>query len=246
MLLIADRKFWPLAELAGNWEGDAVPIRAQGLFVAALAIASPAVSFAGWPFFADGPKRGTAEYYCQRADDPVGERQKFHHGKAWPPFARPCGPEQTCVHKYHANHYWPYPYNVQDQGDVRLALQTQVNNGWCTATTLYDYHFDPSTHQLNSSGQQHLNWIFTHTPPQYRQVYIASAQNVAQNDVRTQSVQQALANYSTGDTAIPITMRATHALGRPATEVEQIFTNAASNALPPAIEYQAVGSAAQN
>ena len=98
----------------------------------------------------NGPKRGTAEYYCQRADDPVGERQKFHHGKAWPPFARPCGPEQTCVHKYHANHYWPYPYNVQDQSDVRLALQTQVNNGWCTATTLYDYHFD----RVDASAQQ--------------------------------------------------------------------------------------------
>ena len=221
-----------------------MPIRAQGLFVAAVAIASPAVSFAGWPFFADnGPKRGTAEYYCQRADDPVGERQKCHHGKAWPPFARPCGPEQTCVHKFHANHYWPYPYNVQDRGDVRLALATQVNNGWCVATTMYDYHFDPATHQLNSAGQQHLSWIFTHTPPQYRQIYISSAQDAAQNDVRTESVRHALAGYSTGDNSIPITLRATHPLGRPATEVEQIFTNAASNALPPAIEYQAVGSA---
>ncbi|QDT55145.1 hypothetical protein Pan44_31870 [Caulifigura coniformis] len=221
-----------------------MPNRAQGLFVAALAIASPTASFAGWPFFAEGPKRGTAEYYCQRSDEPVGERQKFHHGKAWPPFARPCGPEQTCIHKFHANHYWPYPYNVQDRDDVRLALQTQVDNGWCAATTMYDYHFDAGTHLLNSAGQQHLNWIFTQAPPQHRHIYISTAPDTAQNDVRMQSVQKALAGYAGGEASMPVTLRATHPLGRPATEVEQIFTNAATNALPPTIEYQAIGSAA--
>jgi hypothetical protein len=222
-----------------------VPIRAQGLFVAAVAIASPAMSFAGWPFFADGPRRGSPEYYCERANDPVGERQKCHHGKAWPPFSRPCGPEQTCVHKFHANHYWPYPYDVQDRNDVRLALATQVNNGWCVATTMYDYHFDQATQQLNSAGQEHLAWIFTHTPPEHRHIYISSAQDSAQNEVRTQIVQKALTAYA-GDASIPVTLRATHALGRPAPEVEQIFTNAASNALPPAIQYQAVGTASKN
>jgi len=221
--------------------------RAKGLFVAALAIASPAVSFAGWPFFADGgPRRGTPEYYASRADEPVGERQKYHHGKMWPPFARPCGPEQTCVHKFHANHYWPHPYNIQDRDDVRLALQTQVNNGWCTATTLYDYHFDMTTQQLNTAGQQQLNWIFTQAPPQHRHIYISTSADPAMNDVRMQSVQKALAGYSGGDPSMPVTLRATHPLGRPATEVEQIFTNAASNALPPAIEYQSVGTASEN
>ena len=222
-----------------------MPIRAQSLFVAALAIASPTASFAGWPFFADGPKVGSPEYYCERANDPVGERQKCHHGKAWPPFNRPCGPEQTCVHKFHANHYWPYPYNVQDRNDVRLALATQVNNGWCVATTLYDYHFDQTTHQLNSAGYEHLNWIFTHTEPQHRHIYISGAADSAENEVRRQNVQKALAAVG-GDASIPITMRATHPLGRPATEVESIFTNAASSALPPAIQYQAVGTASKN
>lgn len=221
--------------------------RAKGLFVAALATLSPTASFAGWPFFADnGPRRGTDEYYCNRANEPVGERQKFHHGLAWPPFARPCGPEQTCVGKFHANHYWPYPYNLEDRSDVRLAMQTQVNNGWCVATTMYDYHFDPTTQQLNSAGMQHLNWIFTQAPPAQRHIYITSSADAPMNEIRIQAVQKALAGYSGGDSSLPITLRATHPLGRPATEVEQIFTNAASNALPPAIEYQAVGSAAAN
>jgi hypothetical protein len=217
--------------------------RAKGLFAAALAIAAPTMSFAGWPFFADGPKHGSAEYYCERANDPVGERQKCHHGKTWPPFARPCGPEQTCVHKFHANHYWPYPYNIQDREDVRTVMAVQVANGWATATTLYEYHFDPITQQLNSAGQQHLAWIYTHVPPQHRHVYVTATIEPATNDVRTQAVQRTLAGYGGSPSSIPITLRQTGPLGRPATEVEQIFNNAATNALPPRIEYQSVGSA---
>ena len=217
--------------------------RAKGLFVAALAIASPTASFAGWPFFAEGTKRGSQEYYCEHGEDPVGERQKFHHGKAWPPFTRPCGPEQTFIHKYHANHYWPFPYNIRDQDDVRLVSQTQVANGWASYTTLYDYHFDPSTHLLNSAGMQQLSWIFLQAPPAHRHIYVSTTSDVAFNDVRTQSVRKALTGFAGGEASMPITLRHTAPLGRPATEVEQIFTNAASNALPPAIEYQAVGSA---
>ena len=225
---------------------DVVTNRAKGLFVAALAIASPTASFAAWPFFAEGPKRGTPEYYCQRSDEPVGERQKSHHGKLWPPFNRPCGPEQTCVQQFHATHYWPYPYNIRDQDDVRLVMQTQVANGWATATTMYEYHFDPTTHLLNTAGQQHLAWIITQAPPAHRHIFIASAGDQASNQVRLQSVQKTVAGYSGGESAMPITLRSTGPLGRPATEVEQIFTNAASNALPPKIEYTAVGSAAAN
>src|SRR3954447_21920597 len=102
------------AALFAEWDGDVMQHRARGLFAAALTLAAPCIAHAGWPFYADGPKEGTPEFYDQRANDPVGERQKYHHGKAWPPYNRPCGPEQTCVHKFHSNVYWPYPYNIQD------------------------------------------------------------------------------------------------------------------------------------
>ncbi|MBX3441719.1 MAG: hypothetical protein KF774_04870 [Planctomyces sp.] len=217
--------------------------RATGLFAAALAVAAPTMSRAEWPFHADGPRHGSPEFYSLRACEPVGQRQKCKHGKLWPPFSRPVGPEQTCVHKFHANHYWPWPYNERDQDDVRMVMQMQAANGWAAATTMYEYHFDSATHQLNSAGRQHLAWIFAQAPPAYRQVYVAMADDPAFNEVRMLSVQKAVASVSGSETSLPITLRATGPLGRPATEVEQIFKSSFDNALPPMIQYQTVGSA---
>jgi hypothetical protein len=152
------------------------------------------------------------------------------------------GEEQTCVHKYHALHYWPYPYNLRDREDVRMVAQAQVANGWVTATTFYDYHFDPITHQLNSAGRQHLSWIVAQAPPAYRQIYVSMAADPAFNDVRLMSVQKTLASTPAAEGSMPISLRVTEPLGRPATEVQRIFESSGENALPPTIEYQAVGT----
>jgi len=228
----------------GNCQGGrVVRNRVRNLFAAALSLAAPAVANADWPFTSNGPRRGSEAWYAARACDPVGERQKCKNGKLWPPFARPCGEEQTCKHTYHAVHYWPYPYNLRDREDVRMTMQAQVANGWATATTLYEYHFDPVTHQLNGAGRQHLSWIVTQAPLAYRQIYVSMAADPAFNEVRTLSVQKTLASLSNGDTSMPVTLRATDPLGRPATEVEQIFEGSLSGALPPTIQYLTAGSA---
>jgi hypothetical protein len=217
--------------------------RAKLLLVFAVAISTPAVSMAGWPWSSDGPRRGSEAWYAARACDPVGERQKCKHAKAWPPIARPAGPPQTCAHKYHALHYWPWPHNIQDREDVRYVMQAQVASGWTTATTLYDYHFDPVTHQLNSSGKQQLAWIYQQAPPAYRHIYVMNSQDQAFNEPRMLSVQKSLASIAGSEASMPIAMRTTGPLGRPATEVEYILEQSAASALPPKIEYQSVGTA---
>jgi hypothetical protein len=143
-------------------------------------------------------------------------------------------------------HYWPWPYNLKDRDDVRLVMQTQAANGWLTATTMYDYHFDPVTHQLNSAGMQHLAWIFNQAPPAYRHIYISAPSDPSFADARTSSVQKTLTALAGSESAMQVTMRTTDPLGRPATEVQQIAEATATNALPPKIEYQAVGSASGN
>lgn len=198
---------------------------------------------AGWPFFAeDGVRRGSAEWYELHAESPPGARQKYRYGKMWPVQARPCGPSQTCVQKYHTAHYWPHPYNIQDRSSVRSVYQMQVANGWQTATTFYSYHFDESTHELNSAGMQHLAWLVTHVPAQHRQAYLAITANADQHSAHMLNLEESLARTTGEQGAIPVIPRAADPLGRPATEVQGILTGAAAGALPPVITYTGSGS----
>ena len=198
---------------------------------------------AGWPFFSeDGLRRGTPEYYSARAGDPVGSRQKFMYGKVWPVSPRPAGPEQLPIHRYHAAHYWPYPYQCMDRQSVRTVIDLQAANGWEAGTTFYDYHFDPLTHELNSAGQEHLVWLATQVPERYRQAFVASAADPAKSTVRIMSVEQALSQINNGNQAIPVTPRNVDSLGRPSMEVQKILTSAAESAPKPVINYIGAGT----
>ncbi len=121
---------------------------------------------------AAGPFPFSEEWYRMRADDPVGTRQVEKHGKYWPPYPRPVGRKQTFSHAFHAAHYWPHPYNCEDQAYVRNILDQQTSAGWVNATTLHDYYFNADTQQLTEAGQTHLLWIAASVPPQYRTVYV--------------------------------------------------------------------------
>lgn len=201
-------------------------------------VGSTTSAVAGWPFFAeDGIRRGSPEYYQAHANDPVGARQKCHHGKLWPPFPRPVGPKQTFVHKYHSSHYWPHPYVCEDRAYVRSLMQTQTFNGWQTATTLYGYHFDPATHTLNAAGRTQLHWILTHAPAEYRQANIAIADDPQFNDVRVLSVEREIARVVGNHQSVPVLLRAAEPTGRPAEEVQSIFQGTRDNMLPPIIPY---------
>lgn len=201
---------------------------------------------AGWPFFAeDGLRRGSPEYYEAHAADPPGSRQKYQFGKLWPVRARPVGPSQTFVHRYHTAHYWPNPYNCQDRASVQSIIDIQVQNGWQTGTTFYSYHFDEKTNALNSAGKQHLAWLVTYVPHEHRQAYVAISADQKVQEARMQSVQQGIAVSSGVAGEIPVLARAAEPLGRPATEVQTILEGAAEGALPPVITYTNAGTSAE-
>jgi hypothetical protein len=206
------------------------------------ALSGPA-SEAGWPFYSEsGLRRGSPEYMEARAAEPPGMRQKYHHGKLWPPFPRPAGKELPWVHKYHHAHYWPHPYTCQDQHVIRNLARTQVANGWQSATTLFDYHFDPATHELNAAGKSHLNWLLAHVPHEYRQAHVAAADNPEFNSVRVLSVEREIARSVGEHQDVPVLLRVAEPIGRPASEVHWIFRQAQENMLPPAIEYTNAGA----
>jgi hypothetical protein len=126
-----------------------------------------------------------------QSDTPPGSRMHCKYGKAWPLEARPCGPSEPCIHRYHTAHYWPDPYRWTDRNDVRNILAMQKNNGWITAMTLYDQHFDPATQQLNDSGRIQLRWILLHTPPQRRTTWVQAGENAANSQAHGWSAQEA-------------------------------------------------------
>lgn len=161
-------------------------------------------------------------WYAARATDPVGSRQVYHKGKFWPPYPRPTGLSQLPSHQFHAAHYWPYPYQCQDQQYLREMSKRQQNNGWIQATTLYDYHFDEETHTLNRAGTLHLRWILQNVPLKNRVTFIQTAGNSEQSQLRMTSATEKAVSMVGDENVPPIILRVCTPLGRPAIEVEQI------------------------
>ena len=210
------------------------------LWAAALSLISFAACqrplFAAWPFADEsGCRRGSAEYYNGRANDPVGQRQRCKYGVTWPPQPRPCGPEMTCVHKYYHVRNWPYPYTCEDRSVVQMTCQGQIANGWAAETTFYDYHFDPYTNELNSSGLGKLVWILNAAPVQFRQAYVAPSDlSEAISEARVAQIQKEAQRMS--QSSLEVSLRNSLSDGRPAYEVEAIFDSLRKEPIPPKID----------
>lgn len=199
----------------------------------ALAAACPAAAHAGWPFSAEGPRRGTEEWYDAHAGDPIGQRQSFKFGKVWPAVPRPIGEPAPLVHRFHHNLYWPHPYLDLDRQAVQQIRDIQCQKGWVEATTLYDYHFDPESQTLNSAGRDHLYWIMSGTPVQFRAAYVqASRVDPVISEQRLAAVQSEAARFVGGDQLPPVMLRIATPQGTPAVDVDAIFQYRRDNPSP--------------
>lgn len=188
-----------------------------------------------------GPRPGSEEWWEREAERPIGSRQVKRKGLAWPPYPRPTGPRQQLSHKFYASHYWPHPYNCQDQRYVEDVLALQEVNGWTDATTLYSYHFEPETHQLTSAGRLHLQWILMHAPVERRMVFLQEVFDQQVNEQRKNNVQTSIAEIGELGQGIEVTMRITTPTGRPAEEVD-LIRRAELGTLPPPRVDAALGS----
>ncbi len=200
-------------------------------------------SEAGWPFTNDrtGPDRRSPEYYNYHACRPIGQRQTCHHGKLWPPRPRPTGEKSPWIHRFHHNHYWPYPYIGMDRDSVRQFAQLQIDNGWRDATTIYEYHFDEETQLLNSAGRDHLYWIMSNVPAEYRNISVqASRTDPGISNLRLINVQQELGRLVGIENTPMVSLRIATPYGTPAQDINAVF-EARRQTLnpPPFIEYSA-------
>ena len=163
-----------------------------------------------------------SDWYARRALDPVGSRRRYYKGKNWPPFPRPEGISMLPGHKYHASHYWPYPYSCYDRESVREHVTAGEDAGWMSMTTLYDYHFDSDNQSMNRAGLIQMNWILRNSPEHRKVVYVQTAGNQGATQIRLVNVQNELIEILGDGNIPPIVPRVTSPLGRPALEVDAI------------------------
>ncbi|WP_459558123.1 hypothetical protein [Lacunimicrobium album] len=199
----------------------------------------PHLLTAGWPWEKVDPvsgfKKGSPEYYSYYAAIPPGSTRQFKHGMVWPPEQRPDGPERLFFQQYHAAKYWPYPYNIQDRAVTHDALDMQVTAGWKAASTLFDYHFNADTQELNSAGREQLKWIIGNAPAQHRQAFVASSYDKGINDARLSTVTNELSVM--GAAEIPVMLRVAGPIGRSALEVDTYQKSYRENMPAPHIQY---------
>jgi hypothetical protein len=212
-------------------------VRKLFCFSLVMILLPSAESHAGWPFFSDGPRRGTPEYLEMRAGDPPGRRQFYYGGKFWPDRPRPTGEDLPWLHTYHATHYWPHPYVCQDRAIVNAFSSIQVNNGWVEATTFFDYHFDADSNQLNHAGKQHLQWILSQVPMECRTPYLAQSFDPTVNISRVAAMEQEMAVLVGPEHSLPVLLRVASPSPRNASELNSIYQLRSTNILPPIITY---------
>jgi hypothetical protein len=196
----------------------------------------------------DGLSRWGDDGY-EHADSPVGTRQVYKHGKQWPPYPRPTGPEQPKWHQYHAAHYWPLPYVCADRAYVYEITQAQVNKGWETETTLYEYHFLEDNQSLDRSGRMRVEWILRHVPAPHRVIWVQTGDTPETSQIRLAAVQTAVSEMigDSGDVP-PIMLRVATPVGRPAIEIDMIRKSELSTIPEPRIQYESLptGTGASN
>lgn len=178
---------------------------------------------------------GSDAWWAEKAQLPVGTRQRVHKGKVYPPFPRPTGEKQQYSHKFHAAHYWPLPYVCQDREIVENVWNDQVANGWTEATTLYDYHFQEDGYELNQPGRRQLRWIMEHAPANRRIAFVQSSYDTVADDARISAVRASAEEYAGAGTVPNVLVRHTTPAGRPAVELERIRENQIGSLLQPRI-----------
>lgn len=189
----------------------------------------------------EGPRRYSDEWYEMKGDTPVGARQKCKKGRLWPPYPRPTGEQQSWCQRYHAAHYWPWPYNCEDRAYIREVSDLQVRNGWTEEMTLLDYHFDEKN-VLNQPGQIHLKWMLENARSTHAEAWVQKAANDEASEQRLASVQMVAGEMMGKEEVPPIKLRAVTPVGRPALEIDSIRRKEIAGLRNPQITYTSVTS----
>jgi outer membrane protein OmpA-like peptidoglycan-associated protein len=101
--------------------------------------------------------------------------------------------------EYHRNNDWPKPYSGLAEQSVRVPLDIQAENARQHLATLWDFHFDSGTAQLNSMGQKRLQAIVAQAGAGGQVVFVQRTPSTAETELRLEEVRKQLSQLDLGD-----------------------------------------------
>ncbi len=74
---------------------------------------------------------------------------------------------------------WPYRYNYSARQAVLAPFAQQTVNGQFLHQTLWNWHFEPGSDQLNGAGVEKLNTLVRNLPHMEPRIYLQTARDIA-------------------------------------------------------------------
>lgn len=133
-----------------------------------------------------------------------------------------CEFHQRCRLDYYRNNLWPQPFVNVDRISTCSPFVAMAQNGWYQQSTLSNFHFHPTTHQLTEAGNLKVRHIVTNHPEAYRTVFVLQALSEANTLARVDSVQQTVAQYTRGQGMPEVRMVSVDPPGVAADEVDAV------------------------
>lgn len=130
--------------------------------------------------------------------------------------------------EYHRNNDWPQPYSSLAEHSVRDPLQLQADNARVQLATLWDYHFESGTAQLNSMGIKRLQNIVTQSGTLGQVVFVQRTPSTTETELRVEQVRKELAQLDLGGANYEVAearVNPTEMLGEEAKRAMKLITN---------------------
>jgi hypothetical protein len=106
--------------------------------------------------------------------------------------------------EYHRNNDWPMPYRMLAEHSVRDPIDLQAANAAQHLATLWDYHFDAGTAQLNSMGQKRLQNIVSQAGTPNQMVYVQRTPSSTETELRMEQVRKELNQLDLGGVSFDV------------------------------------------
>jgi uncharacterized membrane protein YgcG len=130
--------------------------------------------------------------------------------------------------EYHRNNDWPQPYSRLAEHSVRDPLDMQAENARMHLATLWDFHFDSGTAQLNSMGQKRLQNIVGQGGAMGQVIYVQRTPSTTETELRLDQVRRELTQLDLGGVAYDVAEARTTPtimVGEEAKRAMKIITN---------------------
>ncbi len=141
--------------------------------------------------------------------------------------------KQRCRIDWYRNNLWPEPFMAVDRIATCSPFVAMAQNGWYQQSTLSNFHFNPTTHELTEAGKLKVRHIVVNHPDPHRTVFVQQALEDNSTSTRVDSVQQTVAQFTSGQHMPDVRLVSIDPPGKAADEVNAVNRLSRETMLPP-------------